>query len=124
METFDFLQYGKAIEDLMGNWVAYTGETLNQSSDLGFAREHFVKNVLASFLPKSIIVGSGEIIDGNGKRSGQQDVIIYRADFPVITSMTPVNTYLAEGVIASIEVKSNLSTGTPNGLLSAFRNVQ
>jgi len=124
MKTFDFLQYGKAIEDLMGNWVTYTGETLEQSSDLGFAREHFVKKVLASFLPKSVIVGSGEIIDGGGRRSGQQDVIIYRADFPVLTSMTPVNTYLAEGVIATIEVKSNLSTGTPNGLHSAFRNVQ
>jgi hypothetical protein len=75
------------------------------------------------FLPKSVIVGSGEIIDGDGKRSGQQDVIIYRADFPVITSLTPINAYLAEGVIATVEVKSDLSTGEPS-LLSAFSNVQ
>ncbi len=124
MKTFDFLQYGKSIEALMENWVAYTGETLKQSSDLGFAREHFVKNILMNFLPKSIVVGSGEIIDGKGNRSGQQDIIIYRADFPVITSMTPINTYLAEGVIATIEVKSSLSTGTPNGLRSAFSNTK
>jgi hypothetical protein len=123
-KTFDFLNYGKALEDMMQSWVSYTSKTLDQSTDLGFAREHFVKHVLASFLPNSVIVGSGEIIDGEGKRSGQQDAIIYRADFPVITSLTPVNTYLAEGVIATIEVKSNLSTGTPNGLRSAFRSVQ
>jgi hypothetical protein len=123
-KTFDFLNYGKALENVMQGWVSYTSETLNQSDDLGFAREHFVRHVLATFLPTSVAVGSGEIIDGHGQRSGQQDVIIYRTDFPLITSLTPVNTYLAEGVIATIEVKSNLSTGTPIGLRSAFRSVQ
>jgi hypothetical protein len=123
-KTFDFLEYGKAIEEMMQKWLTYTRETLDQSSDLGFAREHFVKTVLADFLPKSVIVGSGEIIDRNSKSSGQQDVIIYRADFPIITSLTPVNTYLAEGVIATIEIKSDLSTGKPIGLYSAFRSVQ
>lgn len=120
---FNFLSYSKAIERVMGEWYSYSREVLQQSTDLGFAREHFVKEVLSSFLPKSVVVGSGEIIDGQGNRSGQQDVIIYRADFPVITSLTPVGAYLAEGVIATIEVKSDLSTGEPS-LYSAFRNVQ
>jgi len=120
---FNFLKYSKAIERVMGEWYSYSQEVLHQSTDLGFAREHFVKNVLSSFLPKSVIIGSGEIIDGEGRRSGQQDVIVYRADFPVITSLTPVSVFLAEGVIATIEVKSNLSTGVPS-LLTAFDNVQ
>jgi hypothetical protein len=123
-QGFNFLSYSAAIERMMQEWYAYTHHVLHQSSDLGFAREYFVNNILASFLPKSVIVGIGEIIDGEGNRSGQQDVIIYRADFPIITSLTPVNAYLAEGVVATIEVKSNLSTGTPNHLLSAFKNVQ
>jgi hypothetical protein len=97
---------------------------LHQSSDLGFAREHFVHNILENILPKSVVIGSGEIVDGGGNRSGQQDVIIYRADFPVITSLTPINTYLVEGVIATVEVKSDLSTGNPNQLVSAFRNAR
>jgi hypothetical protein len=120
---FNFLNYSKSIERIMGEWYSYSHEVLKHSTDLGYTREHFVKEVLSSFLPKSIIVGSGEIIDGDGNRSGQQDIIIYRADFPVITSLTPINAYLAEGVIATIEVKSNLSTGTPN-LNSAFGNVK
>ncbi|MBI3242514.1 MAG: hypothetical protein HYZ49_09500 [Chloroflexi bacterium] len=121
---FNFLSYAGAIERLMSEWYSYSREALQQSTDLGFAREHFVKDVLSSFLPKNIVIGSGEIIDGRGQRSGQQDVIIYRGDFPVITSLTPVNTYLAEGVIAVIEVKSNLSTGEPISLFSAFRSSQ
>lgn len=108
---------------MMGEWYSYSHEVLKHSTDLGYSREHFVKEVLSSFLPKSVIFGSGEIIDGDGKRSGQQDVIIYRADFPVITSLTPINAYLAEGVIATIEVKSDLSTGEPS-LYSAFGNVK
>ena len=107
----------------MGEWYSYSQEVLHQSTDLGFAREHFVKDVLSSFLPKSVIIGSGEIIDGDGRRSGQQDIIVYRADFPVITSLTPVSVFLAEGVIATIEVKSNLSTGEPS-LFTAFNNVK
>jgi hypothetical protein len=120
---FNLLNYSKAIERVMGEWYSYSYEVLQQSTDLGYSREHFVKEIMSSFLPKSVIVGSGEIIDGQGRRSGQQDVIIYRADFPVITSLTPVGAYLAEGVIATIEVKSDLSTGEPS-LYSAFKNVQ
>ncbi len=107
----------------MSEWYSYSYEVLQQSTDLGYSREHFVKEILSSFLPKSVIVGSGEIVDGQGRGSGQQDVIIYRADFPVITSLTPINAYLAEGVIATIEVKSDLSTGDPN-LYSAFKSVK
>lgn len=107
----------------MQGWYSYTREALQQGSNLGFAREHFVKNVLMGLLPNTVITGSGEIIDGFGNRSGQQDVIIYRSDFPVITSLTPVNTYLVEGVVATIEIKSNLSTGAPH-LLTAFKNIQ
>ena len=119
---FNFLEYCNAAEELMQAWYKHNREVLSHSGNLGYAREHFVDQILASFLPKSVIVGSGEIVDGNKGRSGQQDVIIYRADFPVITSFTPINTYLIEGVIATIEVKSNLSTGDPIGLHSAFKN--
>ena len=122
---FDFTKFSRDIENLMTGWYEYTAGILSHSTDMGSAREHFVSNVLSTFLPKSTIVGSGEIIDGKGARSGQQDIVLYRSDFPVISSLTPINTYLAEGVIATIEIKSNLSTGSPkNGLLTAFESVR
>jgi hypothetical protein len=123
-QGFDLLEYGKSIERLMEQWHSHTRVVLRQSSDLGSAREHFVKGILENVLPKSVIVGSGEIVDGLGARSPQQDVIIYRSDFPVIASLAPVNTYLAEGVIATVEVKSDLSTGEPNQLSVAFKNIK
>lgn len=103
-------------------WHDYSQEALKHSVNLGGAREHFIKEILTSFLPKSVVVGSGEITDGK-QRSGQQDVIVYRSEFPVLRGFSSVNTYLIEGVIATIEVKSDLTTGNPNGLYSAFRNV-
>lgn len=108
----------------MRSWYNHNREVLQQSSNLGSVREHFVKHILTNFLPKSVIVGSGEIINRNGDRTGQQDIIIYRSDFPVITSLTAINTYLSEGVVATIEVKSDLRTGRPKGLYSAFGSVQ
>ena len=119
---FNFLEYGKSIERMMKEWYDHSREVLKQSTNLGMVREHFVSNVLSSFLPRSVIIGTGEIIDGEGRVSGQQDIVIYRADFPVITSFAPINTFLIEGVIATIEVKSDLSTGEP-ALYTAFRNV-
>jgi hypothetical protein len=118
----DFLKYINSIEKMMVTWHDYSYEALKHSVNLGGAREHFIKEILANFLPKNVVVGSGEITDGK-HRSGQQDVIIYRSDFPVLSGFGSVNTYLIEGVIATIEVKSDLSTGSPNGLYTAFRNV-
>jgi hypothetical protein len=118
----NFLEYINSIEKMMVAWHDYSQEALKHSVNLGGAREHFIKEILANFLPKSVAVGSGEITDGR-RRSGQQDVIIYRSDFPVLSGFGSVNTYLIEGVIATIEVKSDLSTGSPNGLYTAFQNV-
>jgi hypothetical protein len=121
---FSFLKYCNKIEGLMQSWYDHNCEVLQHSSNLGSVREHFVKHILANFLPKGVMVGSGEIINRDGDRTGQQDIIIYRSDFPVITSLTSINTYLSEGVVATIEVKSNLRTGSPRGLYSAFGSVQ
>ena len=118
-DAFDFLAYGRAIEDMIAHWKTLSHTVLRQSSDLGSVREHFIRHVLENFLPKTVVVGQGEIVDSTGKRSGQQDIIIYRANFPVITLGAPISTYLTEGVIAVIEVKSDISSGSPSELESA-----
>lgn len=120
-ESFDFLGYCNSLEKVMLAWHDHSSQTFKHSGNLGTAREHFIGEVLSRFLPGSIVVGSGEITDGK-ERSGQQDIIIYRSDFPVLAGFNSVNTYLIEGVVATIEVKSDLATGSPNGLLSAFKS--
>jgi hypothetical protein len=107
---YDFSNYCKTTEQMMKAWYMHSKSVLEHSGDLGTVREHFIQAVLSNFLPKTVIVGKGEIIDGTEQGiSGQQDIILYRADFPVLASHTFINTYLIEGVIATIEVKSNLS---------------
>lgn len=120
-QAFNFLEYANSIERMMSEWYQHSQITLSHSGNLGRSREHFIKEVLSTFLPKSVVVGSGEITDGD-RRSGQQDIIIYRSDFPVITGFGIDSTYLIEGVVATIEVKSDLSSG--KGLHKAFQNVE
>jgi hypothetical protein len=120
-ESFDFLGYCDSLEKVMLAWHDHSRQTFKHSGNLGSAREYFIGEILNRFLPGSVVVGSGEIIDGK-ERSGQQDIIIYRSDFPVLAGFDSVNTYLIEGVIATIEVKSDLTTGSPNGLTSAFKS--
>jgi hypothetical protein len=121
-QDFNFLEYLNSLEKMMVVWREQSYQTFRNSTNLGSAREHFITEILKRFLPASVLVGSGEITDGS-KRSGQQDIIIYRSDFPVLSGFSSVNTYLIEGVIATIEVKSDLSSGNPTGLSSAFKNV-
>ena len=120
---FDFLGYINSIEKMMVAWYEHCHETFKHSDNLGSAREHFVREILVNFLPKTVVVGTGEITDGK-KRSGQQDIVIYRSDFPVLSGFGLPQTFLIDGVIATIEVKSNLSTGSPNHLFKACKNIE
>ena len=91
----------------------------DHSTILGDARESFIRDILEKFLPSSISIGSGQIIDQNGKRSKQVDVIIYRREFPILKTFGAADVYLIEGVIATIEVKSKLDK---DNLIMALEN--
>lgn len=122
---YAFSEYCTTTERMMVSWFEHSASVLEHSGNLGTVREHFVQAVLRNFLPKTVIVGRGEIIDGTEEgRSGQQDVILYRADFPVITSHTSINTYMIEGVIATIEVKSDLSRSGLSGPFESAAKVK
>ena len=80
----------------------------NSSVDLGKNRENFVKNFLKVVLPPRLKnIYDGEIIDKNGRKTGQLDLIIIRDDAPCL-DYGGTNTYLVEGVFAVIEIKSFL----------------
>lgn len=81
---------------------------LSHSTMVGSAREFFVSRVLKSVLPPSVHIGSGKVLTTNGRQSKQIDVILYDPSFPVFETQPGHGLYLAEGVIAAIEVKSTL----------------
>ena len=86
------------------------GDPLSSSSK-GSEREFFVKNVLENVIAPPFRIGNGDITDSYGNRSGQCDVVIEYANsisFPILAGSPRL--YLAEGVCAVIEVKSDVSS--------------
>ncbi|MCE9561165.1 MAG: hypothetical protein K8U57_03835 [Planctomycetes bacterium] len=87
--------------------AANSGHSLH----MGTPREWFVRDFLNDHLGLNIGIGSGEIIDSTSEAKGtrnQFDVVIYRTDFPKLCFGGGIDCFLAESVIATIEVKSTL----------------
>jgi len=87
----------------------------------GQPREWFVRDFLDSHLSERVAIGTGEVIDAKsepGEQRNQMDVVVYRRDFPRIPFGGGVHAYLAESVVATLEVKSTLDD---DGILKATR---
>ncbi len=80
----------------------------NAADNLGANREYFCNNFLLKNIPSKLSLGSGEIWDSIGNKTGQLDSIIFRNDAPKL-SFGDREAYLAEGVFSVIEIKSNLT---------------
>ncbi len=93
---------------------------LSHSSTVGTAREFLVKRVLQAVLPPLIHVGSGILVDAHDNSSKQIDVVLYDSRFPLMEFDQGVGIYPIEGVVATIEVKTDLSSAT--SLKSALEN--
>jgi hypothetical protein len=76
---------------------------------LGDAREVLVREVLSTFLPKSLQIGTGQIIDGRRNHSRQIDVVIYDSRFPVFRTLGTQDIFMLEGVLATVESVKQLS---------------
>lgn len=77
-------------------------------STIGAAREFLVNRILRSILPSTIKVGHGQILDASDSLSPEIDVVVYDARFPLIRVSDTSSVFLAESVVATIEVKSVL----------------
>ncbi len=87
---------------------ANAGHTLHR----GTPREAFIRQFLTGHLSARAAVGTGEIIDANSQAREQRnqfDIVVYNADFPKIDLGGGINAFLAEAVIATVEVKSLLT---------------
>jgi hypothetical protein len=96
----------------------------NADVNLGKNRENFCSNFLEKVLPPRLSVRKGgEIWDSKGNKTGQQDIIVIRDDCPCL-HVGSEEIYLAEGVFAAIEVKSNLTTDKFREAASSLQKVQ
>lgn len=102
---------------------ANSGHTLHK----GTPREAFIKEFLTNHLSERVAIGTGEIIDANskpGERRNQIDIVIYKRDYPKIDFGGGINGFLAESVVATIEVKSVLTKHDLETAIMAARTIK
>ena len=102
--------------------VHQSGQSLSSASK-GDERAHFIDDFLANVLPAPFRFGRGDITDVKGARSGQVDVVV---EYPFLPSLPSPGTdgprlYLAGGVAAVVEVKSDLAAQWPEVLDTAAK---
>lgn len=86
---------------------ANAGHTLHK----GTPREAFIREFLQDHLSERVAISSGEIIDAQSKPNearNQFDIILYKRDYPKLHFGGEIYGFLAESVVATIEVKSIL----------------
>jgi hypothetical protein len=87
---------------------ANSGHSLHK----GTPREAFIKEFLEGHLSESVAIGTGEIIDANSQPQqprNQHDIVIFKRNYPRLALGGGINAFLAESVVATIEVKSTLT---------------
>ena len=100
----------------------HAGSGAVSAATSGLERAAFVDQFLARAFPSPYRVGTGDVTDAQGHRSGQLDVVI---ECPVRPSVPLANSaarlYLAEGVAAVVEVKSNCASQWSQALDTAAK---
>ncbi len=86
---------------------ANSGHSLHK----GTPREAFIREFLEAHLSERIAIGTGEIIGATSRpneRRPQIDIVLYKRNYPKLDFGGGVSGFLAESVVATIEVKSLL----------------
>jgi hypothetical protein len=92
-----------------------------------FAREAFIQTFLKQHLSETVAIGTGEVIDCNStvdQGRNQHDVVIYKRNYPRLCFGGSIHAFLVESVIATIEVKSELTKAGLRQAIEAARAVK
>jgi hypothetical protein len=101
-----------------------TSAALTHGSSVGSIREQAIRDFLESHLPALVSVTSGQIFDTHDTLSKQQDVILVMKGVPRLPFASGIDLVYAEGVVATIEVKSALSAPKLKDIGESIRSVR
>lgn len=108
MDARGVKQWFDHLEEIIRREADFAG-LYEHGTTIGSAREFFVAKILNAFLPKNIIIGTGQVISAlEGRKSKQIDIVIYDGRFPSFSLPNGPALFPVEGVIATIEIKSKL----------------
>jgi hypothetical protein len=102
------VKWGKSIQKKLANAYEESSSVLDHDVSIGEIREAIIQDILKKFLPPSIQIGTGQIIDIWGSKSKQMDIIIARDNAPAFHFEHNISAFFIETVLAVIEVKSML----------------
>jgi hypothetical protein len=91
------------------------------SATKGHERAWFINAFLSEVLPNPFRFGTGDATDSEGRKSGQLDVVIEYPFMPTLPLAGPGSSrlYLAEGIAAVVEVKSDVENQWSQALETA-----
>jgi len=102
---------------------ANSGHSLHK----GTPREAFIREYLENHLSQNLAIGTGEIVDADsrpGAARNQIDIVLYRRNYPKLSFGGGINAFLAESVVAIIEVKSTLTSDELGKSIRVARRVK
>ncbi|MCF2520707.1 DUF6602 domain-containing protein [Dyadobacter sp. CY351] len=98
------------VEVQMRGKLAELRSTHSHSGIKGSGAEKTFFDFIEKYLSRTYAVGTGEIIDSYGQRSGQVDIVIANQDHPYTFTKNEPGLFFIEGVAAAGEIKSVLTT--------------
>lgn len=114
-----YLQYCRsAINSLVAQYEM--SKVIGHSATAGTVRERLIHDFLESHIPEMTSAVSGVIIDSQGRRSRQQDIVLMLKSMPRLRFNSGHDMIFHEGVVATIEVKTNVSKSV---LLEISKNI-
>lgn len=81
---------------------------LTHSVTAGSARERLIQDFLVEHLPEMTSVVSGIIVDSNGQRSKQQDIVLMLKSMPRLPFASGHDLIFQEGTVATFEIKTQI----------------
>jgi len=97
------------VKELRSLFLATKG--VEHNGEKGSLREAFVISLLQQYLPVQFGIGSGVVVDKQGRQSPQIDIVIYdKRTMPPILDKSGRGIYPIDAVLRVIEVKSVLDT--------------
>ena len=84
--------------------------TFTHPGDKGTFCEVSFRAFLRQYLPRRLELGNGEIVDHNGRRSRQTDVVVVSEDHPFTFTPDIPGLFFIDGVCAASEVKAKLTS--------------
>lgn len=85
-------------------------KVLGHAATAGAAREALVQNFLTDHLPEMATAVSGVIVDAQGNRSKQQDIVLMLKSMPRLRFASGHDLIFQEGAIATFEIKTAINT--------------